>query len=98
MLNSTRLISVKTFWRKMLVSERLLKLLDADSDQQRTQMRAQIRELLGFPPSSTASSAIYQDTEQGQQLLYGELNYPQIPGQLWHGEWEQVAKSLSEGE
>ncbi|MEZ6080257.1 MAG: hypothetical protein R3C56_32690 [Pirellulaceae bacterium] len=42
--------------------------------------------------------ALVSKTEQGQGLLYEELNYPQIPGRLWHGEWEQVAKSIGSGE
>ena len=95
-------VTVREVWESSrkagLVSERLLMLLDATSDQQRAELRTEISEILGFPPSATASNAIYQETEQGQRLLTGELNYPQVPGQLWHGDWEQVAKSISEGE
>ncbi|MEZ6151570.1 MAG: hypothetical protein R3C09_15755 [Pirellulaceae bacterium] len=96
------LVTVRDIWeasrRAGLVSERLLKLLDATTEQQRDQLRAEIGALVGLPPASAATRALVSKTEQGQGLLYEELNYPQIPGRLWHGEWEQVAKSIGSGE
>jgi len=95
-------VTVRDVWeasRKAgLVSERLLKLLDATTDQQRVQLRAEISAIVGLPSASAMPSAMVFKTEQGQDLLYAELNYPQIPGQLWHGDWEQVAKSIGKGE
>ncbi len=80
-----------------LVSERLLKLLDASTDQQRDQLRAEIRAMIGLPPVSAGSNTMYLETEQGQELLYAELwNRFSLPGQLWHGEWEQIARQMAQ--
>lgn len=95
-------VTVRDVWESSrkagLVSERLLKLLDANSEQQRDQLRAEIDAIIGLPPSSAASRAMYEMTEHGHGLLYEKLNYPQVPGQLWHGEWERVAKSIGNGQ
>ena len=80
-----------------LVSELLLKTLDASGDEL-TQLRSTICQVMGVANANSARDAAYLSrSPDGQpQLLYGELqSYNLIPGVYWNGAWEEVAAKLA---
>lgn len=94
-LQNDATVTTKDVWeasRKAgLISELLLRSLDA-SGERLARLRAEVAEAMG--QGNWFDDRVY--AEDGQELLYFEMVWLSLPGQIWNGAWEQQGRRLAE--